>query len=104
MVDITVLELNIDEGSFTTALPFSAVTEDDEESDSEESVEETDEPTADDSSGGRSKALGILGVFLFLVIAAAVVKYLSGGDEDPEVEIETSDDGPIGVTVDTDDE
>lgn len=99
MVEITVLELNFDEGSFTAALPFSGVTDGGEVPTDGDESDSTDD---DEESGGRSKTLAILGVFVFLVVAAAIVKYLKGGEE-PDVEIETPDDGPVGVTVDTED-
>lgn len=96
MVDITLIELDLEEGSFTANLPFSDVTQGSaEEPDEQEQAAATEE----DDSGGK-KGPAILGVFLLFVLIAAAVKYLSDGEE-PDVEIETADDGPVGVTVDT---
>ena len=100
MVDITIIELNLEEGAISTNLPFGgSSTAGSEES---EPYDERREAAGDGSSGGGKK-FAILGVFVFLVIGAAVVKYLRGGDE-PDVDIEAPDDGPVGVTVDTEDE
>lgn len=94
MVEITMLKLNIEEGSMSANLPFS--------SDSTEEPEHiaTDGGESEDSGGGKGRAL--VGVFLFLVIGAAIVRYLSG-EEETEVEIETPD-KPVGVTIDSDDD
>jgi len=92
MVEITVLKLQLQEGSLSANLPFSGVSSADGE-------EDEDEPVDDESAGGgKKKVLAIVGVFVFLVIAAALVKHLSG-DDDHEVAIETPDE-PVGVTVD----
>lgn len=101
MVEITVLKLQLEDGSFEAAMPFSVM-----ESDDDELADGTadDEEVGASSGGGRGKKLAVLGVFVFLVLGAAAVKYLTGGDDDHEVEIETPDDGPVGVTVDTEDE
>jgi hypothetical protein len=107
MVDVTLLEVHLEEGSFSAeaSAPFSSikkyVSPDEEDEGSSDEKRHSEEATAgtDDSDGGPGKKLGIVGVFLFLVLAAAVLRYLSGDDE-PEVEIETPDDGPVGVTVD----
>lgn len=107
MVDITLLEVHLEEGSFSASLPFSSYTqhnpEEDETDDEVATAEFSSDDDDDESNGGSGKAKAVLGVFVFLVIAGAVVRYLSGDDE-PEVEIETPDDGPVGVTVDTDEE
>ena len=55
-------------------------------------------------SGGPGKGTAALGVLLVLILGTVVVKYLSGDDEDGEVAIETADDRPVGVSVDTDEE
>lgn len=106
MVEITMLELNIEEGSLSASLPFSSYTgaEDDEvATDGGETDDGDTEDDGDESSGG-GKGRALLGVFLFFVAAAALVRYLSGGDDDEtEVEIETPNE-PVGVTIDTDDE
>jgi hypothetical protein len=110
MVDFTFIELHVEDGSFSANLPFSGGADD------EASDETDDEPVSDGDveeevgtgstaeDGGRGKGPALLGVFLFFVVVAAVVKYLSGDEDGPEVEIETADDGPVGVTVDTDGE
>ena len=81
MVDITIFELNIEDGSFSANLPFGSP-----EEDSEVEGDEDGAGVADDADGGGSKGLVLLGVLVFLIIATAVVKYLTGGDsEDEEV-------------------
>jgi hypothetical protein len=105
MVSFTLVELHIEEGSFSANLPFSGVTDTKEaDDDFEDGVDEDVGAAASDEDSGRGKGPALLGVFLFFVVVAALVKYLSGDDEGPEVEIETADDGPVGVTVDTDNE
>jgi hypothetical protein len=94
MVEITMLKLNIEDGSISANLPFSGSNSDD----SDDVV--TDGGESENSGGGKGRAL--IGVFLFLVIGAAIVRYLSG-EEETEVEIETPDE-PVGVTIDTDDD
>lgn len=106
MVEITILEIDIEEGSFSASLPFSSYTgakSDEVATDGGETEDDGTEDDGDESSGG-GKGRALLGVFLFFVVAAAAVRYLSAGDdEETEVEIETPDE-PVGVTVDTDDE
>jgi hypothetical protein len=106
MADFTFIELHVEEGSFSANLPFSGGAEDkaDDEADIQEDVEEEVGAAATPEDGGRGKGPALIGVFLFFVLVAAVVKYLSGDEDDPEVEIETADEGPVGVTVDTDGE
>jgi hypothetical protein len=102
MADFTFVELHLEDGSFSANLPFSGVS--DTESEDADIEEDVGAAAPDDDQGGRGKMPALLGVLLFFVLVAALVKYLSGDDDDPEVEIETADDGPVGVTVDTDGE
>jgi len=105
MASFTLVELHLEDGSFSANLPFSGVTDTERaEDDADEEADEDVGATADDEDGGRGKGPALVGVFLFLVVVAALVNYLSGEDDGPEVEIETADDGPVGVTVDTDGE
>jgi hypothetical protein len=105
MVSFTLVELHLEEGSFSANLPFSGVTDTEEADDGfEDEADEDVGAAASDEDSGRGKGPALLGVFLFFVVVAALVKYLSGDDDGPEVEIETADDGPVGVTVDTDSE
>jgi hypothetical protein len=113
MVNITVLEVHLDDASFSASAdrPFSS-TGSDAESEAEEAddeqgddqVETPDWTRTDDDEGTAvpTRALAAVGVLLVLVGLAAAVKRLVGGDE-PEVDIETPGDDenrPVGVTVD----
>jgi hypothetical protein len=89
MVNITLVEVHMEDGSISANFPFSGVQNDE----NEQQVEEED----DEDSGG-SKGLAIVGVFLFLVAVAALVKYLSG-DDDADVAIDT-DDESVDVSID----
>ena len=99
MVNLTLLEVHLEDGSFSANLPFSGVTDTDDGDD-----ENGGATVADEESGGPGKGTVALGVLLLLVLGTALVKYLSGGDEEPDVAIETADEGPVGVSVDTGDE
>lgn len=90
MVNITLVEVHMEDGSISANFPFSGVKNDENDEPEEE------EEGADDSGG--SKGLAIVGVFLFLVAVAALVKYLSG-DEDTDVSIDT-DDESVDVSID----
>lgn len=104
MVNLTLLEVHLEDGSFSANLPFSGVTDtDDGEADAVDD-EDGGAAVADEESGGPGKGAAALGVLLLLVLGAALVKYLTGGDEEPDVAIETADDGPVGVSVDTGEE
>jgi hypothetical protein len=92
MVNITIIELNVEDGSFWANMPFSNASPGDEEEMPDEETEDEDE---DESGGG--KGLALVGVLLFLVVVAAVVKYLSG--DEPEVEVDTDEDS-VDVSID----
>jgi hypothetical protein len=94
MVNITLIELHADEGSFSANLPFGTG------SDDETGDAEVDEDADIEDSDGRSTGLAVLGVFLFMIAAAAVVKYLSGGDEAPDVDIDTEEEPSVEVATD----
>lgn len=81
MVEITLFEVNVEEGSFAANLPFSSGSPG-----SEDETETEDEATAidEEDGGGGSKGLVLLGVFVSLIVATAAVKYLTGDDEDEE--------------------
>ena len=109
MVNITVLEIHLDDATFSADQPFHAVTGSSEADD--ETNEQVDHEQADDDErdagvvDGRpavpSKALAVVGTVLVLVGVAAVLRRFVGGDS-PDVEVETPDDEnrPVGVTVD----
>jgi len=101
MANFTLIELHLDEGSFSTSLPFSdfgSGTDEETESEDDGAVADAEE------SGGPGKGKAAIGVLLLLVVGAALVRYLSSDESDTGVDIETADeDGPVGVTVDTDD-
>lgn len=104
MANFTLVEVHLEEGSFSANLPFSGVT-DTEESDADAVDDEDGGAVVDEEeSGGSGKGAAAVGVLLVLVAGAALVKYLSSDDDEPDVEIETADDGPVGVSVDTDGE
>jgi hypothetical protein len=88
MVDITFVEVHMEDGSFSADLPFNRASADEEERATEDEEEDS----------GGNKGLALVGVFLFLVAVAAVVKYLSG-DDDHDVSIETEDDS-VDVSID----
>lgn len=90
MVDITVLELHVEDGSFSANLPFGTTS--DEEEEQEDDEEEA--ATADDDEGGSGKGMALLGVLALLVVGTAAVKYLTGEDEEPEVAVETEEESP----------
>ena len=104
MVKITILELTLQEGSIPNILPFGGQSDGDEDDTAVETTRRTaggDDADASES-GGRGKALALVGIFVLFVVAAAAIKRFSG-DDDSEVEIETPDE-PVGVTVDTDED
>lgn len=86
MVDITLLEVHFQDGSFSANLPFDGIGK-------SESDEEADDPdaTAGDGGSGRGKGMALLGVLVFLILATAAVKHLSGDDDEPEVAIDTDE-------------
>jgi len=103
MVEITLVELHVEDASFSAAAPFSGLTDESTEESDTTDTADTD-PTADTTDASRdvpTKALAAVGGLVALVTAAAVLKYLRGGDA-PAVEIETAEDSdrPVGVTVD----
>ena len=89
MVDITLVELHVEDGSFSANLPFSGLTDEDE-------PEQEDEAAAgvEDDDGGSGKGLALLGVFVLLVVGTAAAKYLTGEDDEPEVTVETDEESP----------
>ena len=105
MVQITFLEVHLDDASFSAAAPFSGSTAEDATSatDGETNTgDETDDAAAlgTEDSGPPKKAVAAIAGLVGLVVIAALVRYLRGGDE-PDVDIETADDGdrPVSVTV-----
>lgn len=94
MVNITLVEVHFQDGSFSAALPFSGLT--DEESVETESEDEEAGGAAEESGSNKGKGLALLGVLAFLVVATAAVKYLAGDEEDetPDVEIDTAPETP----------
>jgi len=93
MVNITLVELHLDEGSLSANLPFSGFSDDEEE---EFTAEETTE--AEDSSGG--KGLALLGVLVLLIAGAAAVKYATGADEpEPDVQVDTADEESMDISA-----
>jgi hypothetical protein len=111
MVNITVLELHLDDATFSVDQPFNTITgsketggeETDEQADgqSDSDDEETAPVGVDDGPAVPTKALAAVGAVLVLVGVAAALRRFVGG-EDPDVEIDTPDDEnrPVGVTVD----
>ena len=104
MAELTLVKVHLDEGSFSANLPFSGQSGSDGSGSVIGSDDDEGAGVQKEESGGPGKGAAALGVLLVLILATVVVKYLSGGDEDGEVAIETADDGPVGVSVDTDEE
>lgn len=79
MVDITILELHLDDSSLTANAPFSK---------GRKEVEASDDPPEDESSGSKGKAVGALVGLVFLTAVTFVVKkkVLGGGGDEPEGE------------------
>ncbi|WP_436901413.1 hypothetical protein [Halovenus halobia] len=82
MVEITIFELNVEDGSFAANLPFSSGSPGSDEMFTDEESDEQAVSVPDEESGGGSKGLVLLGVLVFLILATAAVKYLTGDDED----------------------
>jgi hypothetical protein len=91
MVDITLVELHVEEGSFSTNLPFSGLSRDEDE---DTDREDEPEAAAEDDDGGPGKGLTLLGVLVLLVVGTAVVKYLTGEDDTPELTVEADEESP----------
>ena len=104
MAEFTLVEVHLDEGSFSANLPFSSQSGSDGSGSVIGSDDDEGAGVQKEESGGPGKGAAALGVLLVLILATVVVKYLSGDDEDGEVAIETADDRPVGVSVDTDEE
>jgi len=107
MVNLTVLEVHLEDATFSVDQPFSAITgseETGEQADTEQ-ADGDDEETGAGVVDGRppvpTKVLAAVGAVLVLAGAAAALRRFVGG-EDPEVAIETADDEnrPVGVAVD----
>lgn len=84
MVDITLVEVHVEDGTFSANLPFSGLTDSEDENQKEGSV-------ADDEDAGPGTGMALLGVLVLLVLGTAIVKYLSGDDETPEVSVDTDE-------------
>ena len=91
MVDITFIELHVEDGSFSANLPFGGTTE--EEAD-EQGEDDQEAATAAEEEGGSNRGMALLGVLALLVVGTAAVKYLTGEDEEPEVTVETEAESP----------
>jgi len=117
-MDLTILEIHVDDASFSADQPFSNLVDADEEDDTGPGVdnpaeaeplaadgdtpEGTDEPQTTDSPERPTGALAAVGVLAALVgVALALRRFV--GNEDPDVDIETPEDDenrPVGVAVD----
>lgn len=102
MAELTLVKVHLDEGSFSANLPFSGQSGSDGSGSVIGSDDDEGAGVEKEESGGPGKGAAALGVLLVLILGTVVVKYLSGDDEDGEVAIETADDRPVGVSVDTD--
>ena len=103
MGEFTLVKVHLDEGSFSANLPFSGQSGSDGSGSVIGSDDDEGAGVEKEKSGGPGKGAAALGVLLVLILGTVVVKYLSG-DDDEEVAIETADDRPVGVSVDTDEE
>jgi len=99
MVEITLIEFHAEDGSFSANLPFSGLTDDTDTEEISDADDEDAGAVADDSGGSKGKGLAVLGVFLFLIVAAVAVKYLTGGDAQPDVDIDTEDVPSVDVAA-----
>lgn len=116
-MDLTILEIHVDDASFSADRPFSNLVGDDEDEDSGAVVDDPadDDPLAADDDGELTDesqttdgperptaALAAVGVLAALVGVALALRRFVGG-EDPDVDIETPEDDenrPVGVAVD----
>ena len=103
MVDITFIELHVEDGTFNANFPFSGV--EPAENEVEELVDglETDgENNSESDSSSLGKSSAILGVFLFMVVAVAIIKYVTGDDSDGAVDIDSpvKHEAPAGLSAD----
>jgi hypothetical protein len=81
MAKFTLLEVHLEDASFTANAPYSG-------SSGEEAEEEREAAAPEDDSGGRGKALvGLLAVVAVLALAYLGSRRLGGGDV-PDVEVE----------------
>jgi hypothetical protein len=89
--DSTLVELHIEEGSFSTNLPFSGFS-----GDEEEETDREDEPTAaaEGDDGGPGKGLALLGVSALLVVGTAAVNSRTREEDEPEVTVEADGRSP----------
>lgn len=118
-MDLTILEIHLDDVSFSADRPFSNLVgaDEDEDEDTETAVDDpadddplaadddtgegADETQTTDSTGTPTTALAAVGVLVALG-AVLALRRLLGGD-DPDVDIETPEDDenrPVGVAVD----
>jgi hypothetical protein len=104
-MQITLLEVHLDDASFSAAAPFSGSTVEDATSDDATDTDvsaRADDDTGALGPGDRSppKAAMALGLLVGVLGVAALVRYLRS-DDDPDIDIETADesDRPVGVTV-----
>jgi hypothetical protein len=94
MVDITLVELHVEDGSLSTNLPFSGISSEDED-DRNEDVAGAE---GKDEDEGSSRGLALLGVLVLLIVGTAAVKYLSGEDDESDVAVETDEEStPIAA-------
>ena len=90
MVDITFIELHVEDGSFSANLPFGSPTEEE----GEQGDDDQEAATAAEEEGGSGRGMALLGVLVLLVVGTAAVKYLTGEDEEPEVTVEAEAESP----------
>ena len=103
MVDITLIELHVEDGSFNANFPFSGVDPAESEGERGSDGSDTDEEgSAESDSSSLGKARAIIGVFLFMVVAVAIVKYVTGDDGDSAVDIDSpvKHEAPAGLSAD----
>lgn len=91
MVDITILEVNLSDSSFSARALFG-----DDEGEVDDEVNGDDE-SGDDDDGGNKLLATVAGLVVFAAVVA-VLKFLLGGD-DEEVDAEAPEE-PVGVTID----
>ena len=105
MVDITLLEVHVDDASVSASVGglFDSTAESDTPTAEQTGADgQTGTDSADADTELPTRALAAVGALVAVVALAAVLKRFVGG-EDPDVEIETPEDDedrPVGVTVD----
>jgi hypothetical protein len=89
MAKFTLLEVHLEDASFTANAPYSGASGEEVDSEDTESEDDSGATPADGDSGGRGKALvGLLVVVAVLALAYLGSRRLGGSEDVPDVEVE----------------